>query len=61
MDTRDLNYAKFFTEGDPEEVAVEDYTSGNTHQLDKDELEKLLLYLPEVRRELDAWRSGGDS
>ena len=22
MDTRDLNYAKFFTEGDPEEVVT---------------------------------------
>jgi len=53
MDTRDLNYAKFFTEGDPEEVALEDYTSGNTYRLNKDELKEFLLSLPEVRRELE--------
>jgi UDP-glucose 4-epimerase len=58
MDTRDLNYAKFFTEGDPREAAVEDYTSGNTYRLNKEELRALLLSLPEVRRELEDLRGG---
>lgn len=59
LDTRDLNYAKYFTEGDPEEVSTEDYHSHNTRQLDRDELKSLLLSLPEVRAELDAWRGAG--
>ena len=49
LDDRDLNYAKYFTQGDVEEVSFEDYTSHNTHRLDKEELRALLLSLPEVR------------
>ncbi|WP_375177556.1 SDR family NAD(P)-dependent oxidoreductase [Marinobacter mobilis] len=51
-DSRDLNYAKFFTEGDVEEASTEDYHSHNTHQLSKEELKKLLLSLPEVQAAL---------
>jgi len=43
--TRDLNYASFFAEGDHGEIDLEGYTPSNTHQLDKDELETLLLSL----------------
>lgn len=53
-DSRDLNYAKFFTEGDVEEVSTEDYHSHNTHQLSGDELKALLLSLPEVQAALKA-------
>ncbi len=53
FDDRDLNYSKYFTEGDLEEVSTEDYHSHNTYQLDKDELKKLLLTLPEVRAALN--------
>lgn len=49
MDGRDLNYAKYFTEGDRKEVALDDYTSHNTQRLSVAEVEKLLLTLPEVR------------
>jgi UDP-N-acetylglucosamine 4,6-dehydratase len=49
MDGRDLNYAKYFTEGDRKEVALDDYTSHNTQRLSVAEVEKLLLSLPEVR------------
>lgn len=59
LDTRDLNYAKYFTEGDLEEASTEDYHSHNTRQLDRGELKSLLLSLPEVRAELDAWRENG--
>lgn len=52
MDGRDLNYNKYFTEGDAEEAALEDYTSHNTYRLSVGEIEKLLLTLPEVRHEL---------
>jgi len=30
MDGRDLNYNKYFTEGDKKEALLEDYTSHNT-------------------------------
>ncbi|MGJ7461966.1 SDR family NAD(P)-dependent oxidoreductase [Halomonas sp. MA07-2] len=53
FDDRDLNYDKYFTEGDVEESLQDDYHSHNTHQLTKDELKELLLALPEVRAALD--------
>lgn len=52
-DNRDLNYAKFFTEGDVEEANTEDYHSHNTYQLTKEELKELLLTLPEVQEALN--------
>lgn len=52
-DNRDLNYAKFFTEGDVEEANTEDYHSHNTYQLTKEELKDLLLTLPEVKEALN--------
>jgi len=52
MDGRDLNYAKYFTEGDRKEVALDDYTSHNTQRLSVGEVEKLLRSLPEVRAAL---------
>lgn len=54
FDDRDLNYGKYFTEGDVEEAAVDDYHSHNTYQLNKQELKELLLTLPEVREALDS-------
>ena len=57
MDDRDLNYAKYFTEGRPEEASLEDYTSHNTQRLTVLEVEKLLLALPDVQRELAAWQA----
>ncbi|NAW34729.1 SDR family NAD(P)-dependent oxidoreductase [Halomonas alimentaria] len=54
FDDRDLNYGKYFTEGDVEEAAVDDYHSHNTYQLNKHELKELLLTLPEVRDALDS-------
>ncbi len=52
MDDRDLNYSKYFTEGDTAESAMDDYTSHNTEQLDVAGVERLLLTLPEVQDEL---------
>jgi UDP-glucose 4-epimerase len=49
MDGRDMNYGKFFTEGDVKEIDVEDYTSHNTEQLDVAAVENLLLSLPEIQ------------
>jgi len=52
MDDRDLNYGKYFTEGDPKEPEVDDYTSHNTERLGVKQVEELLRGLPEVMREL---------
>ncbi|GAA5503401.1 UDP-glucose 4-epimerase [Deinococcus xinjiangensis] len=57
MDDRDLNYAKYFTEGNVEENLIEDYHSHNTKRLTVPEIEQLLLTLPDVQRELAAWQS----
>lgn len=55
MDSRDLNYHAYFSEGDRTIAAQEDYHSHNTRRLDVDGVKDLLLSLPEVRSELDGW------
>ena len=57
MDDRDLNYAKYFSEGEPKESATEDYHSHNTRRLSVHEIEELLLKLPEIQQELSAFRA----
>lgn len=59
MDGRDLNYAKYFTEGEVEVTAQEGYTSLNTCRLDVEQIEELLLTLPEVQLELESWKGRG--
>lgn len=54
MDDRDLNYSKYFTEGDTTESTLDDYTSHNTEQLGVTAVEALMLTLPEVREALQA-------
>ena len=44
-DTRDLNYDKFFSEGNEEIAKVEDYHSHNTARLDVEGMKQLLLKL----------------
>lgn len=51
FDDRDLNYKKYFSEGDAEIPEV-DYTSENTHRLSVAEVKATLLRLPEVQAEL---------
>ena len=58
MDTRDLNYKKYFSEGDID-IPAEDYTSDNTEQLDVEGVKAMLLQLPEVREELASYKNGG--
>ncbi len=52
MDTRDLNYERYFTSGNEEEINFEDYHSHNTQQLDLEHVKQLLCTLPEIRIEL---------
>lgn len=51
-DDRDLNYAKYFSEGEKKTATQQDYHSHNTHRLSNDELRELLLKLDYVREQL---------
>lgn len=51
-DTRDLNYAQFFEEGDERITKTEEYNSHNTHRLNTEELKKILLNLPYIKSAL---------
>lgn len=51
-DNRDLNYEKYFSEGKPELSNLQEYHSHNTSILDLDEMKKLLLKLPIIRRDI---------
>lgn len=49
-DTRDLNYGKFFTEGDPGHSRAEEYHSHNAIRLGVTEIQRLLLTLECVEK-----------
>ena len=51
-DTRDLNYDKFFTEGNENIAQIEDYHSHNTVRLDVEGMKTLLLKLRFIREDL---------
>lgn len=54
-DKRDLNYDKYFVEGDVELSQEEEYTSHNTDRLNVDEIKTKLMELEYVREELKGW------
>jgi UDP-glucose 4-epimerase len=51
-DTRDLNYSKFFTEGESTVSTTEEYTSHNTQRLDIEGTKQLLLRLRTIREDV---------
>lgn len=51
-DSRDLNYGKYFTEGEAKVSITEDYHSHNTERLDVEGMKKLLLELPMIRKDI---------
>jgi UDP-glucose 4-epimerase len=53
-DNRDLNYAKYFSEGESDISTLDDYTSHNTLRLNVEEVKSLLLTLDYIKDELDA-------
>jgi UDP-glucose 4-epimerase len=53
-DNRDLNYNKYFVEGETKISQFDDYTSHNTERLDVDGVCKLLMTLDYIRGEVDA-------
>jgi UDP-glucose 4-epimerase len=53
-DNRDLNYAKYFSEGEEEISHLEDFTSHNTKQLSVEQVKSLLLKLDYIKEKLNA-------
>ena len=52
-DNRDLNYNKYFSEGEEQLSVAQDYNSHNTEQLNVEQIKKFLLGLEYVRDELE--------
>ncbi len=53
-DNRDLNYAKYFSEGETDISKLDDYTSHNTLRLNVEQVKELLLSLDYIKSELHA-------
>jgi len=53
-DSRDLNYAKYFVEGEVAVPTFDDYTSHNTQRLDVAEVKETLMKLDIIREALNA-------
>lgn len=56
-DKRDLNYDKYFVEGDKKLSTQEEYNSDNTHQLSIEEIKAKLMTLEYVKAEVEAWNN----
>ena len=52
LDSRSLDYSKYFTDGDDQLSKIQEYNSDNTSRLGIGEIEELLLSLPEIQSEL---------
>jgi UDP-N-acetylglucosamine 4,6-dehydratase len=53
-DGRDLNYRKYFVEGEQRLSGLDDYTSENTHRLSLDEIKALIMRYNLVSGAVDA-------
>ena len=53
-DSRDLNYDKYFVEGETQISRIDDYTSHNTRRLDVEQVKQVLMQLPIVREAVHA-------
>eukprot|EP00130_Batrachochytrium_dendrobatidis_P008415 XP_006683290.1 polysaccharide biosynthesis domain protein [Batrachochytrium dendrobatidis JAM81] len=58
-DQRDLNYDKYFADGDQKLSTVEEYNSDNTEILNIEQIKEKLLELDYVHRELKQWKEIG--
>ena len=54
-DKRDLNYDKYFKEGDTERNVLTEFNSNNTDLLNVEQVQQKLLSLSYIREELAAW------
>ncbi len=55
-DNRDLNYSKYFTDGDQRLATTDEYNSNNTVQLNVEQVKQKLLKLDYVKKELALWK-----
>lgn len=55
VDSRNLNYDKYFVEGDEKLVTTGEYNSLNTMQLNVEQLKDMLMNIDYVREEVEAW------
>jgi UDP-N-acetylglucosamine 4,6-dehydratase len=55
-DKRDLNYDKYFVEGDKNLSSEDEYNSHNTQRLDIEQIKDKLLALDYVQKELKGWK-----
>ena len=56
-DKRDLNYDKYFVDGNKKMVEIEEFNSNNTVRLDKEGVKKKLLELDYIKTELEKWKN----
>ena len=56
-DKRDLNYDKYFVQGDTEQVKLTEFNSDNTTRLDVEQVKEKLLSLEYIRSEIAAWEN----
>ena len=54
-DKRDLNYDKYFTQGDRNRSALTEFNSSNTVLLDVEQVKEKLLTLPYIQGEIAEW------
>ncbi|MBQ7588304.1 MAG: polysaccharide biosynthesis protein [Lachnospiraceae bacterium] len=57
-DQRDLNYDKYFREGNQERTKLTEFNSNNTEMLNIEQVKEKLLSLKYIRDEIAAWDSG---
>ena len=55
-DNRDLNYNKYYDEGEEIITQAGEYHSHNTHRLDEIELSKLLMKVREIQDDLEGFK-----
>lgn len=56
-DKRDLNYDKYFAEGNIERNALSEFNSNNTELLDIEQVKEKLLSLDYVKEEVEKWKA----
>ena len=59
-DKRDLNYDKYFKDGDVERNPLTEFNSNNTELLDVKQVKEKLLSLKYIRDELEEWKEKND-
>lgn len=56
IDKRDLNYDKYFTDGNRKRAGLTEFNSNNTIALDLEQVKEKLLSLKYIRNEIAAWK-----